>query len=146
MLNEKDTVILGLEHLYAPFNLLGMVVSAGYSHAMNGQPNYGTNSGAFAERFGATATRDTTQGLLAYAVFAPLLHEDERYYMEGRQYGLVHRVAYALTRPLVTRTDRGNSSVNGALLLGYAVSSALTNTYYPQINRNFRDTAATYGD
>jgi len=51
-----------------------------------------------------------------------------------------------LSRTFVTRTDSDGRSLNGALLLGYAASSALSYTYYPQINRNFDDTAKTYGD
>ena len=49
------------------------------------------------------------------------------------------------TRPLITRTDSGGSTVNVALLAGYAGASAISYTYYPQINKNVHDTAATYG-
>ena len=42
------------------------------------------DSGAFGERLGAAGIRDTTQGVFTDSVFAPLLHEDPRYYMAGQ--------------------------------------------------------------
>jgi hypothetical protein len=144
-LPAHDKVLLGFRDLYNPFTIGTFVVSAGYSHLVNGQPNYGTNSGAFGQRVGAAFLRDSTQGIFTDAVFAPLLHEDPRYYVEGPDYSIQHRAIYALTRPFITRTDSGHATMNGALLLGYAGSAALSYSYYPQVNRNFHDTAATFG-
>jgi hypothetical protein len=144
-LTAHDKVVLGLKDSYSPFSFLGIIFSAGYSHLVNGQPNYGTDKGAFGERLGATAIRDTSEGIFTDAIFAPMLHEDPRYYVEGSQYNFFHRVLYAATRPIITRTDSGRESLNGALLLGYASASALSYTYYPSINQNFKDTVATFG-
>jgi hypothetical protein len=144
-LSTNDKVVLGLKDLYNPLNFAAMFASAGYEQVVNGSPNYGVDRGAFGERLGAAAIRESTQGIFTDAVFSPLLHEDPRYYVEGPQYSFIHRTFYAITRPLVTRTDSGSTSVNGAMLLGYAASSALSYTYYPQINQNFHDTAATFG-
>jgi len=144
-LTAHDKVVLGLKDAYSPFSFLGIIFSAGYSHALNGQPNYGTDRGAFGERLGATAIRDTSESIFTDAIFAPLLHEDPRYYVEGPQYNFFHRVIYAATRPIITRTDSGKETLNGALLLGYASGSAISYAYYPKINQNFKDTAATFG-
>jgi hypothetical protein len=144
-ITPQGKIILGMRDLYTPSNFAAKIVTAGYEQALNGQPNYGVDRGAFGERLGAAAIRETTQGLFTDSVFAPLLHEDPRYYVEGPQYSLFHRAMYAVTRPLITRTDSGHRTINGALLLGYAASSALTYSYYPQINQNFKDTASTFG-
>jgi hypothetical protein len=144
-LTAHDKVVLGFRDSVTAYSFLGVLISAGYSHVLNGQPNYGTDRGAFGERLGATAIRDTSEQLFTDVVFAPLLHEDPRYYVEGNQYSFIHRVLYAGTRPLITRTDSGRSTLNGALLLGYASASGLSYAYYPAINRNFRDTVATFG-
>jgi hypothetical protein len=144
-LTARDKVILGFRDLYSPLSIASIIFTAGYEHVTNGEPNYGTNSGAFAERVGATAIRQSSEGIFTDTIFAPLLHEDPRYYVEGPEYGFFHRTIYAITRPLVTRTDSGGTTLNGALLLGYASASGLTNAYYPQINRNFHDTASTFG-
>jgi hypothetical protein len=144
-ITARDKVVIGIRDLYNPLNFAAIILTAGYEQALNGEPNYGVDRGAFGQRLGAAGIRETTQGVFTDSVFAPLLHEDPRYYVEGAQYGFFHRTIYAATRPLITRTDSGHRSVNGALLLGYAASSALTYTYYPEINRNFKDTASTFG-
>jgi hypothetical protein len=144
-LSARDKVILSLHDRVDPLNIASMVIAAGYEQVANGAPNYGTNDGAFAARVGAAAIRETTQEFFSDAIFASLLHEDPRYYIRGPQYGVVHRALYAITRPFITRTDNGTATLNGSLLLGYAGSAALTSTYYPQINRNFDDTAKTFG-
>lgn len=137
--------ITGLQDLYSVSNFGAMFISAGYSHLTNAQPNYGTDRGAFGERLGAAAIRETTQGVFTDIVFASLLREDPRYYQLGPKFTPVHRTLYAITRPLVTRKDNGSSSVNGALLLGYAASAALNTAYYPASNRNVHDTFASWG-
>ena len=144
-INARDKLLIGLRDLYTPFAFGGFFTAAAYGHILNGQPNYGTDRGAFGARLGAAVIGATAQGILTDTIFAPLLHEDPRYYIEGPRYGLVHRAVYAATRPLVTRTDRGRRSANGALLLGYAAATALSLTYYPQSNRNFHDAIATFG-
>lgn len=144
-ITARDKFVIGVRDLYSPLNFAAIIVTAGYEQALNGEPNYGVDRGAFGERLGAAGIRETTQGLFTDSVFAPILHEDPRYYVEGSQYGFFHRTIYAVTRPLITRSDSGRSTVNGALLLGYAASSGLTYAYYPEINKNFRDTATTFG-
>jgi len=145
-LTARDKMEIGARDLYSPFSMLGYVVTAGYAHAVNGQPNYGTNLGAFGQQFGAIVLRDTTEGIFTDMVFAPVLHEDPRYYVEGPEHNFIHRVLYSITRPILTRTDSGRETINGAELLGYGSASALSYTYYPAINQNFHDTAATFGD
>ena len=144
-ISARDKMMIGLQDSYSLMNFGGMFAAAGYEQLRNAEPNYGTDRGAFGERLGAAAIRDTTQGVFTDAVFAPLLHEDPRYYAEGPQYSTIHRALYAVTRPLITRTDSGHKTLNGALLLGYASSSLLNNAYYPAINRNAHDTAIAFG-
>jgi hypothetical protein len=144
-LTSHEKVILGLRDIYSPSTFVGEIASAGYSHLTNGQPNYGTDKGAFGRRLGASALRDISEDLFSEVILAPVLHEDARYYVEGPRYNFFHRTIYAATRPIITRTDSGKSTINASLLIGYAGASALSYTYYPQINRNFKDTVATFG-
>lgn len=140
-----DKFIGGLRDVVSPFSLLGDIFSAGYSDLTNGSPNYGTNAKAIGQRIGATVLRDSSETFFAESIMAPVLHEDPRYYVEGPRYNIVHRTFYAATRPIITRTDSGRSTLNGAVLIGYAAGSALSYTYYPEINKNFKDTASTFG-
>jgi hypothetical protein len=143
-ISARDKVIIGLKGTYSPMNFSGIIFAAGYEQLRNGQPNYGTDSGAFGQRLGAAGIRGTTQGVFTDAVFAPLLHEDPRYYVEGNQYSIMHRALYAASRPVITRTDSGRRTINGAQLLGYAASTALNNAFYPAANRNLKDNLESY--
>ena len=143
-LAAHDKMLIGLEDVYSPLNFGGIIAAASYEQLRNGQPNYGTDRGAYGERLGAAGIRDSAQGLFTDAVFAPLLHQDPRYYVEGPQYGLLHRALYAVTRPVITRSDSGHATLNGALLLGYVSATALNNAYYPSANRNVRDNAEAF--
>lgn len=144
-LTARNKVILGLRDSVSLESFAAMALSSGYSHLTDGQPNFGVNSKAYAQRLGSAAVRETSQNIFSESIMAPLLHEDPRYYVKGPNYGLVKRTLYAVTRPLITKTDAGNTSINGALLIGYAGAAALTPTYYPPINRNFHDVASTFG-
>jgi hypothetical protein len=143
-LAAHDKMLIALEDIYSPMNFGGILAAAGYEQLRNGQPNYGTDRGAFGERLGAAGIRDTAQGVLTDGVFAPLFHQDPRYYVEGSGYSVVHRALYAATRPIITRTDAGRQTINGSLLLGYAATSLLNNAYYPSVNRNARDNAEAF--
>jgi hypothetical protein len=122
-----------------------MFLSAGYSHLTNGQPNYGTDKGAFGQRLGAAAIRETSQGVFTDMVFSPLLHQDLRYYVRGPQHGILNRSLYAVSRVFIARRDTTSTTVNSALFLGYAATAAIEPLYYPQSNRNFHDVASSFG-
>jgi hypothetical protein len=145
-IDGRDKLILGARDLYSIGNFGDIFASSGWSQLWNGQPNYGTDRGAFGQRLGAAAIRESSEGILTDGVFSVALHQDPRFYALGREYSLGHRALYALTRPLVTRSSNdGHAEPNFALLLGYACAAALTNTYYPQRNRNLRDNMSSYG-
>ena len=145
-LTVKQKIDVGTTDLYSFDNFAATFLSAGYEHVLNSEPNYGTDKGAFGERLGAAAIRESSQGIFTDMVFSPILREDTRYYVLGPDHNPIRRTLYAITRPLITRTDNGGRTVNGALLLGYAASAGLTPAFYPESNRNFHDVASTFGD
>jgi hypothetical protein len=144
-LAPHDKVVLGLEESFTLFSVIGWTTSAGYSQLVNGSPNYGTDSGAFGMRLGATALRNISENILGDAVFAPLFHEDPRYYKMGDGHNVFKRGIYAATRAIITRTDDGHERVNYSLLAGNAAGAALTNAYYPRLNQGATQTAKAFG-
>jgi hypothetical protein len=143
-LTPSDKVVLGIKDAFSPFALVAITVEAGYSHLTNSSPNYGTNSTAFAQRFGATAVRHTSEELFTDCIMANVFREDPRYYQMGRSHNVFTRMAYAATRVIVTRTDGGRTSPNLALLSGYAGAAGMTNLYYPQVNHGVNQTTQTF--
>ena len=144
-LTGGDKVVLSLRQLYAPLSLAGEVLSGGYTHLVNGSPNYGRNGEAAGKRIGAAVIRGSSQELFADAIFCPIMHMDPRYYVQGPQHNFVHRAFYAATRVLVSKTDSGRTTVNAPLLLAYAGTAALDMAYYPDINRNVKDGVSDFG-
>ena len=67
------------------------------------------------------------------------------YYKGGSGRNFFYRAIYAATRPVITRTDGGHATINLAEIGGDLSGSALTNAYYPQVNRGFNETAKTFG-
>jgi hypothetical protein len=141
----RDKVVGGLADAVSLFAATGWVASAGWSHLTNSSPNYGTDKGAFGQRLGATAIRNVSQDISKDCLFAPVFHQDPRYYIMGRGNNILKRGVYAATRAFVGRTDSGHPTPNFALLAGNAAGAALTVTYYPAKNTTFSEVAGTFG-
>lgn len=121
--------------------VLGAAVSAGSKV----QPAYGGGAAAFGQKTGAVAAGYASNGLFARALLPTLLHQDPRFFR--KEGGSVRsRVGYALSRTFVTRTDSGRQTFNTSLLAGFAMSTALSNVYYPDRNRNAGDSAVRYAE
>jgi len=144
-LTPSDKFVLGFRDAFSPTSIAVWVLVAGYEQVLNGSPNWPQTDGGFLRRAGAAAARDTSNGVFGDSVFAPIFHQDPRYYRIGRRRNLGYRLVYALTRPLVTRTDGGRSAPNLSLVAGTAFGSWLTNAYYPAVNQGLYQTAKTFG-
>jgi len=143
-LSSRDKVNFGLRETISPFTLLSVVISATYSQGVDSAPHYGQGWAPYGQRIGAAAARNTIQTLASQAIFAPLFHDDPRYYQLGGQHKILNRAVYAATRVLITRSDAGQSRVNLPLLAGYAVAAGANNAYYPERDRGGKETATSF--
>jgi hypothetical protein len=144
-LSGFNKTVLGLKESFTLFSATGWIASAGYGQLVNGSPNYGTDSGAYGMRLGATALRDISENILGNAIFSRVFHDDPRYYKMGDGHNVIKRGVYAATRALITRSDDGRARPNYSLLSGNLAGAALTNAYYPTVNHGFDETAKTFG-
>ena len=144
-LGTGDKVRLGLRDAISPFSAAGWLASAGYEQALNGSPNFGADRGAFGQRLGAAALRDSTEGIFTDSILSPVFHEDPRYYSLGPSHNFFIRLVYAGTRPVIGRTDGGRTTPYFASLAGNLAGSALASAYYPPVNRGFTQTMETFG-
>jgi hypothetical protein len=141
----SDKVKAGLKNSVSLFSMTGWIASAGYEQMTNGSPNFGTDSGAFGQRLGFGALHGITNGVFSNSLFAPMFHEDSRYYVMGRGHPFLKRLVYATTRVIIARTDNGHSIPNYSLFAGNAAGAALTVTYYPAQNTTFSQVTRTFG-
>lgn len=139
-----EKVVMGLRDTVTPFSAIGWLFSAGWTHLIDGSPNYGTNSKAFAQRLGAAAALSTSRGIFTDCILGPAFHQDTRYYQLGQDHKFFNRVIYASTRPIIGKTDGGRAIPNYASLIGGAGGAALTYTYYPERNQNGGQVATTF--
>jgi hypothetical protein len=144
-MSVRDKVVSGFASQVSLFSASGWLAAAGWEQLTNGSPNYGTDSGAFGQRLGAAALRGASEGIFSNSLFAPLFHEDPRYYVMGAGHPFFKRLVYAGTRAIITRTDSGHTRPNFSLLAGNAAGSALTIPYYPAQNTSFKEVAETFG-
>lgn len=144
-LSAGNKMAYGFRDAFSPFSLVSVTVSAGWSHLIDSAPHYGTNSEGFGKREGVAALRNVEQALFTDAVFAPIFHDDPRYYELGRQHKFLNRVIYAGTRVIVTRTDSGHNTINAPLLLGYGATAGMNNLYYPDRDTGAKNTFQSWG-
>ena len=97
--------------------------------AENQNPSFGQGVKGYAQRVGG-AFGDQMIGNMMTEGFAPaLLHEDPRYFRLGEG-SRVRRVWYAVTRIIVTPTDKNHMTFNFAEWGGNAAAVAISNAYY----------------
>jgi hypothetical protein len=130
---------------FDPSAIVIAALGAGITQPGNSQPQYGEGSDAFGQRVGAIAAGYGSATFFTKDLLPTVLHQDPRYFQKG-QGSVASRIWYAATRTLVTRQDSGRSNINASFLGGYAMSVALSNSYYPDRNRNASDAAARYGE
>jgi hypothetical protein len=104
---------------------------AGFSQAMGNQPRYGTDSGAYAARFGSYAASMATCRFFEDALLPSVFKQDPRYFRKGEG-SVKSRLLYALKEEWVTRSDAGGSAFNYSEILGAGMSTALGDAWWPR--------------
>ncbi len=131
-LRVRDKWKLFVRETVDPFTFASAAAGAALSQIDNDNPKYGYGGEAWLQRFGAAQADITTQNFFSDAVLASLLHEDPRYFRKGPASPVMKRVAYALSRIVITRRDSGVASFNFSGIIGTGMGIALSDAYYPR--------------
>jgi hypothetical protein len=121
---------------YPSYVLAG--VFATIAQANNTNPSFGQGVEGFARRYGTSVADQVIGNFMTEAIWPSLLREDPRYFRKITG-SFKSRFGYALTRTVVTRTDKGNWTFNVAEFMGNGTVAAIGNLYYPD-GRDFGDT------
>ena len=128
---------------YAEFVWYGAL--AGIGQAKNSDPEYGQGAEGYGKRFGEQFGDGTIENFLTKAALPSLLHQDPRYFQLGKG-TFKHRMLYAVSQVLVTRSDSKTSQVNFSEILGSAASAGIsTYTYHPRDDRHLGNAGTTWG-
>ena len=130
-LRVRDKWKLFVKESVDPFTFASAAGGAALSQIDNDNPKYGYGIQPYLQRFGAAQADITTQNFFGDFVLASLLKEDPRYFRKGPSSRVMTRVAYALSRVVVTRRDSGRDTFNFAGVLGMGMGIALSDAYYP---------------
>lgn len=127
---------VAFKSVFDPVSLLFTAAAAGIQQATNRYSGFGSGPAAYGKRFGAALATGTTSNFLNNAVLPQIFHQDPRYFWKGtgtrRQ-----RLLYALSTSFRCRSDRdGHWMVNYSNILSGYAAGALSNLYYPAVNRN----------
>ena len=144
-LTVKQKFALFAKETFDPFTFASSAAGAALSQIDNDNPKYGHGGGPYGERFGAAVGDVTTQNFFQDAVLASLLHEDPRYFRRGPEFGAWYRVGYALSRVVITRTDRGTQRFNYSGMVGMGLGIGLSNAYYPDSSVTGEEVATRFG-
>jgi hypothetical protein len=113
----------------------GNLLQAGISQAADGIPHYGQGWGAFGERFAAQEGDQFTGSFLIYGILPTMLHQDPRYFRRGRGSAL-SRIAYAVSRVLIARSDSGKTTFNASQVFGQLGQAGISLSYYAEQDRD----------
>jgi hypothetical protein len=134
-LTIREKYILSLHQSFDISAHIGDAFQAALQQAGNGQPHYGQGWGAYGERFAANEGDQITSSILIYGVLPSFLHEDPRYFRQGRGSAMA-RIWYAINRTFVTRRDRGDWGFNTSATVGQLLSAGISISYYPPQDRS----------
>jgi hypothetical protein len=131
---------------FRPLTPMAGAFNAGVSQATGSDPKYGVGAGALAQRFGASTADLATQNFFGDFLMASAFHQNTIYVRRGPGYGRFwKRVEYAISRALITQSDRGGNTFNWANVTGTAMSAGFSNLYYPPPSRSGGATALHFG-
>ncbi|HEX3471989.1 MAG TPA: hypothetical protein VHT28_12480 [Silvibacterium sp.] len=143
-LYTRDKLMFWLHEEFGPLSLFPAFTSAGWGQLVDGDPKYGSDSGAFGDRLGAAVVRQASMRCFSDSLMPALTHEDPRYFRKA--YGSIpQRGVYAAERVFVAQRDDGSHGFNYSDTMGRAAASALTMTYYPHPSANVRVAGQTWG-
>jgi hypothetical protein len=133
-LTTHEKYMLSLHQAFDISAHSGNAFQAGLQQWGNGQPRYGQGWGAYGERFAAGEGDQITGSILIYGVLPSMLHDDPRYFRQGRGSAMA-RTWYAINRTFVTRRDKGTSGFNSSQTFGQLISCGISTSYYPPQDR-----------
>jgi hypothetical protein len=129
---------------FDPFNWVITGAYAAVYQKENQYKGFGQGGAGYAKRYGAVFADGAISTYFSEAFLPSILHEDPRFFRlgEGTKF---HRIGYALTRVLVTKTDAGTWRFNNSEIFGNMIAAGISNLYYPAANRTVGCTFEKFG-
>lgn len=129
-LTPRGKFLLALRNLSDPVNIGGTALDSEISNATsNSKSAFGTGWSGFGKRFGMSISDDGLNEFFSTFLVSSLAHQDPHYHRDPNS-STGRRVAYALSRVVVSRSDSGKQMFNYAEFVGTTSSALLETTYH----------------
>jgi hypothetical protein len=135
----RDKFKVGLQDTFDYSNFIFVGAQAGLSQATNSYPAFHQGARGYGRYYWHTFADQSDENILVESVLPAAFHEDSRYYTLGHG-GFIRRTAYALSRVIITRTDRGTESFNASEIIGAGGAAGISSAYYPSQYRTWTKT------
>jgi hypothetical protein len=139
----KEKFIDATQDSFDYSSVLIPILLAGFNMAEDATPEFGQGARGYGRYFWHSAVDQTSENYFVEFAFPVLTHEDSRYYTKGRG-GFWKRTGYAMSRSVITRTDKGKETFNLSEVLGAGSSAALSTAYYPSKERTFSNVGTAW--
>jgi hypothetical protein len=128
---------------YSAFILAALVATEAY--LVTDTPEFGKGWVGYGRYYWHTFVDQDSENYFVEFIIPSIMHEDTRYYALGKGSG-GQRALYAISRLVVTRKDAdGSATFNSSEIVGAAISSGISNFYYPRAERTVGNTLTKYG-
>jgi hypothetical protein len=142
-LTPREKFVIAVHDSFDPPGFFVVACYTAVYQAVDTNPEFGQGVKGYAHRYATTYADYMIGNVMTEGAMPSLLHEDPRYYPRG--HGSVPlRMAWALSRIVVTRTDRDTYRFNFSEFLGNAVTAGIGNAYYTR-DRTLGDNAGRLG-
>ncbi len=130
-LRTKQKFLLAYHKTIDPSFVVEAVAFAGFDQAVGYGPDYGPGATPFAQRVGYNAANIASTFLFTDALLPIVFHQDPRYFRKGEG-SIKSRLWWTVRSEVVAYSDQGNQMPNFSSVLGFGMSTALSNAYSPQ--------------
>lgn len=127
-----------------PSFLVEAGILAGFDQGVNYGPKYGQGWGPFAQRYGYNAANLASTYLFTDALLPIVFHADPRFFRKGHG-SFASRVWWDVRSEAVSYNDEGRQVPNYSSILGFGMSTALSNAYSPDSSITFGKTMERFG-
>lgn len=109
------------------------------SQATGAYPRVNPGWAGFGERTGISAMGAESAAFIGGFVYPTLFHQDPRYF-PSHEHGILNRMAYAVSRAVIGRSDTGMSVINTSVIASQFTEAAISNAYVPYRNESVSGT------
>ncbi|HEY0162937.1 MAG TPA: hypothetical protein VGB69_09685 [Edaphobacter sp.] len=113
---------------YSSFFIAG--IQSGISIASDSYPEFGKGAAGYGRYYYHTLLDTADSNFMVAGLWPVVFRQDNRYYTLGHG-NAGKRAIYAVSRVLITRTDKGGRAFNASEIIGTGSAAGISTLYYP---------------